>query len=360
LYNVAENLMIQRAPMLSMVVPVRNEQEVLDDTYRTLTETLEALDLPFEVIVIDNGSHDLTPAIMSDICARDQRWRFIRLSRNFQYQNSITAGMLAASGDAIMCIDADLQDPPELIATFVAKWREGYEVVYGVREKRTGESPLRVIPTMWAMRFITWMSDEIKLPEHSSDFRLITRRVRDAFAEMPETSRYVRGMMHWLGFKQVGIPYTRRGRLKGTTNMNFWHLLAFMFNAVFCTSLKPLRAFSFLGVGVLASALSLAGVDLCQTLFGEATAAIINPVILLLLVNLGVMSLGIGILGEYIARIYIESKRRPLWLVDYTRNFPAGSVERLRLGTRPGMTPANLPDAGRRRQDADAAEITSA
>src|SRR5207245_5314776 len=142
---------------------------------------------------------------------RALRWNYIRLSRNFGYQNSITAVMLAAGGDAIMVIDADLQDRPELIPEFVAKWREGYDVVYGVREKRTGESRLRVLPTMLAMRFITWASDETKLPLNSSDFRLISRRVRDAYAALPETTRYVRGLIHWLGFKQAGIPYVRRG-----------------------------------------------------------------------------------------------------------------------------------------------------
>src|SRR6266852_6078363 len=198
--------------LFSLVVPVLNEHEVLRDTYVTLTAILEGLGMSFEVVVVDNGSTDATPADMRSICAADPRWKFIRLSRNFGYQNSITAGMLAARGDAIMIIDADLQDPPELIPAFVAKWREGHDIVYGIREKRTGESPLRVIPTMLAMRFITWMSDEVKLPLHSADFRLITRRVRDAFAHLPETNRYVRGMIHWLGFRQIGIPYTRRGR----------------------------------------------------------------------------------------------------------------------------------------------------
>src|SRR5262249_27376971 len=148
-------------------------------------------------------------------CARDRRWKYIRLSRNFGYHNSITAGMLAAGGEAILVIDADLQDPPELIPAFVAKWQEGYDVVYGVRSKRTGEPFWRVLPTMLALRCLSWLSDEVRLPAHSADFRLITRRVRDAFALMPETTRYVRGMIHWLGFRQVGIPYTRRGRTCG-------------------------------------------------------------------------------------------------------------------------------------------------
>jgi dolichol-phosphate mannosyltransferase len=228
--------------------------------------------------------------------------------------------MLAAHGDAIMIIDADLQDPPELIPAFVAKWREGYEIVYGVREKRTGESPLRVIPTMLAMRFISWMSDEIKLPLHSSDFRLMTRRVRDAFAQLPETTRYVRGMIHWLGFRQIGIPYVRKGRLKGESKVNLVYLAGFMFNAVFNFSIKPLRMFSLFGASVIGLTGILAATYLVMALLTSPPRGI-TTVLMLLLANLGILSLGIGILGEYIAKIYTESKRRPLWLVDYTLNW---------------------------------------
>jgi dolichol-phosphate mannosyltransferase len=331
--------------LFSMVVPVLNEQEVLGQTYTTLTRTLEGLDLPFEVVVVDNGSTDETPNLMAALCARDPRWKYLRLSRNFGYQNSITAGMMAAQGDAIMVIDADLQDPPELIPAFVAKWQEGYDVVYGVREKRTGESPLRVLPTMLAMRFITWMSDEVKLPVHSADFRLISRRVRDAFAQLPETTRYVRGMIHWLGFRQVGIPYVRRGRIGGSTKINLRYLMGFMFNAVFNFSIKPLRMFSVFGLGVLGLTSVLSVVYLVMSFLTSPPRGI-TTVLMLLLMNLGVLSLGIGILGEYIAKIYAESKRRPLWLVDYSLNLNATPVSGpLGVTTRPHATDANAtPD----------------
>jgi dolichol-phosphate mannosyltransferase len=311
--------------LFSLVVPVLNEQEALPRTYATLTRILKDLGMPYEVVVTDNGSVDATPSLMRDICARDSRWKYIRLSRNFGYQNSITAGMIAASGDAIMVIDADLQDPPELIPEFVAKWQEGYDIVYGVREKRTGESPWRVIPTMLAMRFITWMSDDVKLPLHSGDFRLITRRVRDAFASLPETTRYVRGMIHWLGFKQVGIPYVRLGRMQGQTKVNLYYLAGFMFNAVFNFSVKPLRMFSLFGVGVLGLTGLLAVLYVVMAFLTSPPPGI-TTVLLLLLINLGVLSLGIGILGEYIAKIYHESKRRPLFLIDYTLNLTEPSA----------------------------------
>jgi dolichol-phosphate mannosyltransferase len=317
----------------SLVVPVLNEEDILRDTYATLNRVLGSLGLPFEVVVVDNGSTDSTPEIMADLCAHDPNWRYLRLSRNFGYQNSITAGMMAASGDAIMIIDADLQDPPELIPEFVRKWRDGYDIVYGVREKRTGEPLLRVLPTMLAMRFITWMSDEVKLPLHSGDFRLITRRVRDAFARLPETTRYVRGMIHWLGFRQFGIPYVRRGRLKGASKVNPLYLVGFMFNAVFNFSVKPIRLFSVLGVSILGLT-SVLTVVYAVLAFLASPPRGITTVLFLLLINLGVMSLGIGILGEYIGKIYTESKRRPLWLVDYSLNLenPAAAAP----DTRPG------------------------
>jgi dolichol-phosphate mannosyltransferase len=323
-------------PLLSMVVPVLNEEAVLADTRATLNRVLEGVDLPFEVVVVDNGSTDRTPALLAEVCVADPRWKYVRLSRNFGYQNSITAGMLTARGDAIMIIDADLQDPPELIPEFVARWQEGYDIVYGVREKRTGESPLRVIPTMLAMRFITWMSDEIKLPLNSSDFRLITRRVRDAFAQLPENTRYVRGMVHWLGFRQVGIPYVRRGRIGGESKVNPLYLIGFMFNAVFNFSIKPLRMFSLFGLGILGLASVLAVVYVVMSFLTSPPRGI-TTVLLLLLTNLGVQSLGIGVLGEYIAKIYSETKRRPLWLVDYTLNVEAPVWHR--AGTPTGLAP---------------------
>jgi dolichol-phosphate mannosyltransferase len=305
--------------LFSLVVPVRNEREALPHTYATLTRTLEGLGLPFEVIVTDNCSTDGSTKILHGICARDRRWKLIRLSRDFGYQNSITAGMLAAGGDAVMVIDADLQDPPELIPVFVQKWQEGYDVVYGVRQKRTGESPLRVIPTMLALRFVSWASDEVEIPLYSSDFRLITRRVRDAFAELPETTRYVRGMIHWLGFRQIGIPYVRLGRRHGRTKVGPAFLADFLCNAVLNVSVKPLRMFSLFGLGVLSLTVLLAGLQVVRA-FAAGPPAMTTVLLLLVLGTLGVLSLGVGILGEYVAKIYQESKRRPLFVIDYTLN----------------------------------------
>jgi len=315
------------ARLFSLVVPVMNEEEVLADTYATLQEILQTIDMPYEVIVVDNGSTDRSPEIMRSLCQSDSRWKYIRLSRNFGYQNSITAGMCAAAGDAIMVIDCDLQDPPELIPEFIAKWREGNDVVYGVRSHRTGESLLRIFPTMMAMRVISWMSDDVKLPLHSSDFRLISRRVRDAYQDLPETTRYVRGLIHWLGFRQVGVPYVRRGRLKGESKVNWRYLVDFTFNAISNFSVRPMRMFSIFGASILTLTGVLAVVYAALSFFLSPPPGL-TTVLILLLANLGLTSLGFGVVGEYIGKIYMESKRRPLWLVDYSVNIAPPTVTR--------------------------------
>lgn len=313
--------------LFSLVVPVLNEEEILADTAATLTDVLEGLGRPYEVIVVDNGSSDRTPAIAAGLCRHDDRWRYLRLSRNFGYQNSITAGMLAARGEAVMVIDADLQDPPELIPEFVRRWEEGHDVVYGVRVRRLGEPWWRTIPTRLAMRLLTWLSDDVKLPAHAGDFRLMSRRALDAYALLPETNRYVRGLVHWLGFRQLGIPYTRRGRLRGTGKWGLGQLVAFTFNAAVNFSVKPLRLFTLLGLGTLGLTGLLALLWLCGL---PALAGCGVP--LLLLLNLGVVTLGLGVVGEYVAKIHAESKHRPLWLVESAMNLDSEVCARVAHG----------------------------
>jgi dolichol-phosphate mannosyltransferase len=344
--SATEGRMAAEEPWLSLVVPVLDEEEVLGETYAVLTRILAGLGRPYEVIVVDNGSTDRTPGIAAGLCRHDPRWRYLRLSRNFGYQNSITAGMLAAAGEGILVIDADLQDPPELIPQFVARWQEGYDVVYGVRARRVGEPLWRTVPTMLAMRLITWMSDEFKLPAHSGDFRLISRRVRDAFAQLPENNRYVRGLIHWLGFRQVGVPYTRLGRTRGSSKVNWPHLIGFTCNAIINFSIKPVRFFALLGLGVLGLAAVLAALWL------PGMAGGMTGVHLLLLLNLGVLGCGVGALGEYLAKVHLDGKRRPLFLVDYTINL---DPERVRHPA--GLAPARTAPPGRPAFEASVAEV---
>lgn len=310
---------------LSLIVPVYNEEVALPQTYEILNKILEDLGRSYEVVIMDNGSKDDTEAIGQQIAMKNLRWRYVRLSRNFGYQNSITAGMSMAQGSAIMVIDVDLQDPPEMIGEFLKQWEAGYEVIYGVRIKRTGEPRMRVWATMNAMRLISWMSD-YPLPLHSGDFRMISKRARDAFIQMPESNRYVRGMIHWIGFRQIGIPYTRRGRQYGGEGRRWaaagiLHLIGFTADAVFSFSLKPLRLFSLFGGLMLLICLLMIPIYLILLIITRPPPEGFPTLLFLALAQLGVTSLGTGILGEYLGRTYGEVKHRPLWLIDYTLNF---------------------------------------
>lgn len=321
--------------LLSVIIPVFNEEEALQDTYNILTQTLEAY--RYEVVVTDNGSTDATERIMQSLATRDERWRYIRLSRNFGYQNSLTVALKYASGDAIVTIDADLQDPPEMIADFVTAWQQGYEIVYGLREKRAGESRFRMWATNLALRLISSSSD-VPIPVHSSDFRLISRRVRDHFIQMPENNRYLRGLIHWLGFKQKGIPYERRPRQVGIhrpTSASPLFLILFTLDAIFSFSLKPLRAFTVFGVLTTIGSVALIGVYLIASLFGSPPPGIMTLLILMLF-QIGMNAVGIGLLGEYVGRSYAETKQRPLYIVDYTLGFADSQAA-------PAETPAVKP-----------------
>ncbi len=330
--------------LFSLVVPVLDEEDVLEQTYRALSEVLAGLGRPYEVIVVDNGSTDATPAIAARLCRLDPRWRYLRLSRNFGYQCSITAGMLASAGEAVMVVDADLQDPPELIPEFIRLWEQGHDIVFGVRERRIGEPWYRVWPTMLAMRLITWMSEDPKLPAHSGDFRLISGRVRDALVLLPECNRYMRGIIHWLGFAQVGVPYTRRGRARGRSKVNWSYLVGFTFNAIVNHSLKPIRAFTFAGGALLALTASL----VVGSLVGVAE---VSAGAILSLLNLAATCLAAGVIGEYVGKLHVESKRRPLFFVDYTVNLDTARL------VHPGDAAAGrpLPDAVRREENRSAA-----
>lgn len=314
---------------VSLVVPVFNEQEGIASTYQTLVNLMETHNFNFEIVISDNGSTDNTESIVQKIALEDTRCKYIRLSRNFGYQNNITVGMALATGDAIIVIDSDLQDPPELIPKFIELWQEGYDVVYGVRMKRTGESRVRIFLTMFAMRIISWLAD-YPLPPHSADFRLITLQVRDAFLELPERSRYVRGLIHWVGFNQIGVPYTRLGRKIGQESRQwfgtgFLSLLQVMLDAIFSFSLKPLRLFSLLGVLVVGLSLVLVIVYLALWLLEDLPPGFTTQT-LISLFHLGVTSLGVGVLGEYVGRTYMETKQRPNWIINYTLNLEKNDI----------------------------------
>lgn len=323
---------------ISIVMPARNEEGNLPRAFDEVTAVMAGLpQYDYEVIVIDNASVDRTGEIARSLCARDARWRYARFSRNFGGETSITFGMRLASGDAVINLFSDLQDPPERIPDFIAKWEEGYDVVSGILEDRQDDSRLRGMAARLAYRLIQ-ASSEIDIPSNATDFRLVSRRVVDAFNRLHERQRYVRGLMHWVGFRKCELRYNRRPRKWGRSKAPFWWCFQFALNAITSFSTKPLRAFTVFGLVVTCiSFLMSFWYALTKFIWplmpfaGEPPPGV-PTIIVLLLWNLGVMSLGIGVLGEYIGHIYAESKHRPLFVVSDAANIPPDVLERAERG----------------------------
>jgi glycosyltransferase involved in cell wall biosynthesis len=312
--------------MISIVVPCLNEEEVLRDTNRRLVAVLEQLPQKFEILYVDDGSSDRTPEILGALQADDERIRVVRFSRNFGHQMAITAGLEHASGDAVAIIDADLQDPPEVIADFVAKWMDGFDVVYGVRREREGETAFKLWTAKLFYRLIGKLSNT-EIPLDTGDFRLMGRRVVDALLAMPERDRFVRGMVSWLGFSQAALPYRRVARAAGVTKFSLFKMLRFATDGIVSFSILPLRLATW--VGFAASGVALLGVliTVVERLMGvEGLVKGWASILVAILFIGGVQLICMGIIGEYVGRIYGESKRRPLYVVRERMGFQTRSL----------------------------------
>lgn len=310
--------------LVSVIIPARNEEVNIPRLEQELLQAVDELPYDFEFLVIDNDSTDRTGELVKAVCARDLRWKYIRFSRDFVTEMSMTAGYHLAQGDAIIVLYSDLQDPPAIIPKFLEQWEAGYDVVYGVRTVRPGEPRWRNLSAFLAYRIIAWMSD-VRIPTDTGDFRLISRQVCDALNQCGEYNRYMRGLIAWLGFRQIGVPYERRPREAGVSKAPFWPMIFFVFNAITSFSLKPLRLFVFLGLFVLLACSVAVVYYMGAYLLGSRPPGI-TTVIVLLLAGIGLNSLGIGILGEYLGRTYAEVKRRPLYLVKEAVNISIPSA----------------------------------
>jgi polyisoprenyl-phosphate glycosyltransferase len=275
---------------------------------------IQPLPFNFEFIVVDNASTDQTGKKIKEICDRDSRWRYIRFSRNFSVEMSLTAGYHEAKGDAIIVLYSDLQDPPEIIPRFIEKWKDGYDVVYGVRTVRPGDPAWRNFMVKIAYQLIRWFS-EVPIPTDAGDFRLVTRQVRNGLEQCGEYNRYLRGIFAWLGFRQIGIEYERRPRIKGESKAPFWNTFFFTVNAITSFSLRPLRIFSLMG-GIMLLVSTIASIIYAALWLLESPPPGITTLIILSLFGIGLNSLGIGVLGEYIGRIYAETKARPKYIIQ--------------------------------------------
>lgn len=319
---------------LSVVVPCFNEESVLSITHERLRAALDAIGMPWEILYVDDGSRDRTREILLVLAATDERVKVISLSRNFGHQIAVTAGLNHAAGSAVVLIDADLQDPPEVIGRMVEKWREGYDVAYGLRTERAGESRFKRWTAQVFYRLINRLSD-VSIPLDVGDFRLLSRRAVDAFNAMPECDRFVRGMVAWVGFKQVAVPYSRDKRHAGESKYPLRKMIRFALDGIVSFSDAPARFATTVGFVSLAIAALVSLQVFIAYFFARDTVPGWTSTFLAITFLGGVQSLCIGILGEYIARIYREVKRRPLYVVAATANLSAAADAPVRSGPRP-------------------------
>ena len=310
----------------SIVVPVYNEEESFPDLVKRLTEVMDLLDGPAEVVLVDDGSRDSSYPLMLEANRQDSRFKVLQLSRNFGHQVAITAGMDAASGQAVIVMDADLQDPPQVILEMAAKWQEGYEVVYAVREQREGETMFKKTTATLFYSLLRRMAD-IEQPVDVGDFRLVDRKALDAFLQMRERNRYVRGMFSWIGFRQAAVPYTRASRHAGRSKYPLRKMLGLASDGFVGFSTAPLRfalmagvllAIGAIGYGVIAIALKLAGLP-----YVPGYASLLVTITFLS----GIQLIVIGMVGQYVARTYDEARGRPLYLVRDAYGFTTNGEE---------------------------------
>jgi polyisoprenyl-phosphate glycosyltransferase len=302
-------------PKYSLVLPIYNEEETIPELVRRLGQLIDQLDGDAEVILVDDGSSDASYETMVAAREIDPRFKLLRLSRNFGHQVAVTAGLDVASGDAVIVMDADLQDPPEVALELAARWREGYDVVYAVREERHGDSRFKRATASGFYRLFKRMSD-VDVPLDVGDFRLVDRRALDAFRSMRESNRYVRGMFSWIGFRQVGVPFTREERFAGETKYPLRKMVKFATDGIVSFSAYPLRLALKLGFLVSAFSFLLGVVFLVSQLAGLYSVPGLASIAVFVAFLGGIQLLLLGIMGEYIARIHDEVKGRPLYLVS--------------------------------------------
>lgn len=306
-------------PELSVVVPVYNEEAVLPLFHERLTQALEPLEIAWEVIYVDDGSRDASFELMRGLHESDGRAGYVRLSRNFGHQIAVSAGIDHARGDAVVLIDADLQDPPEVIVEMVARWREGYDVVYGQRTERQGESAFKRATAAIFYRLLRKLTN-VEIPLDTGDFRLMSRPVVEALQAMPEHHRFVRGLVAWAGFRQCALPYKRDARAAGETKYPLRKMLTFALDATLAFSYLPLRVATALGALVALASLGYAAFAVYARFVEGLTVPGWTSIMVALLFLGAVQLLCVGLIGEYLGRVYEEVKGRPLYLVQDARH----------------------------------------
>ena len=302
--------------LLSVVTPMHNEEGNARALYERVVAACEGI--PFELVVADDGSKDATPQILEELAGADDRVKVISLSRNFGHQAALTAGLDHATGDVVVMMDSDLQDPPEVIPEMVQRWREGSEVVYAVRESREGETRFKLLTAKWFYRFFKRMA-QIEVPLDAGDFRLMARPALDAVLAMPERNRFLRGMTVWVGFTQSAVTYERAARESGDTKYTLNRMMRFALDATTSFSHTPLQLATLLGFVISALALISIPLVIIARVNDVFVPGISSTLVAILLLG-GIQLITVGIIGEYVGRIYDEVKNRPLYVVRERRN----------------------------------------
>ena len=307
--------------MISIIVPVYNEQEVLPELFVRLTKAAETWGEPWEVIAVNDGSADASLDILKKLRANDGRWKILSFSRNFGHQAAVSAGLRHASGDCVVILDADLQDPPELISRFIAQWRQGFRIVYAVRQNRR-EGLVKVACYKLFYRVLKMLAN-IDIPLDSGDFCLMDRRVVDVLNAMPERNRFIRGMRAWAGFRKTGVAYDRALRAGGSSHYTMAKQLNLAMDGIFSFSTSPLRFIFLFGMCVSALSMAIGLFTIIQRIFAPWFDSIgLGPVPGFATIVSGIFFLGgvqlicLGIIGEYVGRVYDESRRRPHWVIE--------------------------------------------
>jgi glycosyltransferase involved in cell wall biosynthesis len=300
--------------LLSIVVPMHDEAPVLGVFFERIEAALGPLGVAFEIVCVDDGSRDATLTGLVERARTDERVKVIALARNFGKEAALTAGIEAAAGDMVVPIDADLQDPPELIADFVRLWEEGYDVAYGARADRSSDTALKRTSAQLFYRVFNRVSD-LGIPESAGDYRLMDRVVVEALKRLPERNRFMKGLFAWVGFRQIGVPYVRPERAAGTTSMGYLRLWRFALDGITSFSTAPLRVWTV--VGLVAALLALAGAAavVVRVLVAGRDVPGYASLMVVILLSFAIQMIAFGVLGEYVGRLYQEVKGRPIYVV---------------------------------------------
>jgi polyisoprenyl-phosphate glycosyltransferase len=302
-------------PLLSLVVPVFNEEESIDLFLTSVEPFLDSAGLRFEIVFVNDGSRDDTLAHLLDCSARDRRIKVVNLSRNFGKEAALTAGIDHAKGDILIPMDIDLQDPPELIGPFIERWRQGYDIVYGVRSVRDADTAAKRVSASWFYWAFNSMSP-VRIPANAGDFRLVDRRAIEVLRRLPERNRFMKGLFAWVGFNAIGVPYERPQRAAGSSKFNLWRLWNFALDGVVSFSTVPLRASFYGGLAIAGFAVAYALFIITRVLlFGIDTPGYASLLIAVLLMG-AIQLVSIGIIGEYLGRLFLEVKGRPIYVVE--------------------------------------------